>query len=81
MRKSVPAGVTMVLLLAAGPSTGQTTDGTRPRTAWGEPDLQGIWTNATTNSPIELPEPAIPAPTIKSGSTGEPRWWRAGGRP
>ena len=55
MRKSVLAGVTMVLLLAAGPSTGQTTDGTRPRTAWGEPDLQGIWTNATITR-LERPE-------------------------
>ena len=46
MRTSVLAGLTMGLLLAPGPSTGQTTDWTQPRTAWG-PDLQGVWTNAT----------------------------------
>ena len=47
MRTSVLAGLSMWLLLASVPATGQTTEWTLPRTAWGEPDLQGVWTNAT----------------------------------
>ena len=45
--------------VAAAPAAGQTeaTDGgwTLPRTPWGVPDLQGIWTNATL-TPMERPE-------------------------
>ena len=51
----VMAGLTMWLLLAPVPSTGQTTNWRMPRTAWGEPDLQGVWTNATITR-LERPE-------------------------
>ena len=53
------AAVVVAFALAAAPAAGQTeaTDGgwTRPRTPWGVPDLQGIWTNATL-TPMERPE-------------------------
>ena len=44
-------------LAAAQPAAGQgTPDGyAAPRTPWGDPDLQGIWTNTTT-TPFERPE-------------------------
>ena len=49
----------VVFCLAAAPAAGQTAaaeDGrTLPRTPWGVPDLQGIWTNATL-TPMERPE-------------------------
>ena len=51
--------VTAVVLLAPAGVGGQTlADGTSgsatPRTAWGDPDLQGRWTNTTT-TPLERP--------------------------
>ena len=55
MRTRVLAGLTMWLLLAPVPSKGQTTNWKLPRTAWGEPDLQGVWTNATITR-LERPE-------------------------
>jgi len=42
----------------AGPakeSAAQTKPGTTPRTPWGHPDLQGLWSNATT-TPLERPD-------------------------
>ena len=39
------------VLLMAGPAAGQEL----PRTAWGDPDLQGIWSNTTT-TPLQRPE-------------------------
>jgi hypothetical protein len=46
--------------LASVPVAGQAANaaapkGTSPRTAWGDPDLQGIWTNTTT-TPFERPK-------------------------
>ena len=61
----VPAAVMAAVLLAPAPVAGQaptaaakTTSAaktwTPPRTPWGQPDLQGIWTNATI-TPFERP--------------------------
>ena len=52
------AAVALVWLAAApaaaqSPSAGETWSA--PRTSWGDPDLQGIWTNATL-TPVERPE-------------------------
>src|SRR5712692_3452312 len=46
-----------LLVLIAGVSPGQAPKraGTAPRTAWGEPDLQGIWDFATI-TPLERPK-------------------------
>ena len=55
MRTRVLAGLTVWFLLAPVPSKGQTSDWTLPRTAWGEPDFQGVWTNATITR-LERPE-------------------------
>jgi hypothetical protein len=53
---NAPATIIAVLLLAASPVVGQTTtNGRTPvRTPWGDPDLQGLWTNATI-TPFERP--------------------------
>jgi hypothetical protein len=55
-------GVAAVLLLVVlllkfartAPDARTTSAGTSPATAWGEPDLQGIWTRAT-NEPLQRP--------------------------
>ena len=39
---------------AAGPSGGGATAGPAPKTPWGDPDLQGIWTN-TYEVPLQRP--------------------------
>ena len=50
------AAATAALLLVAAALDAQSSGGyTVPRTAWGVPDLQGIWTNATL-TPVERPE-------------------------
>ena len=51
-RRSVaPALLVVLVVLAAGPATGQDT----PRTPWGAPDLQGVW-DFRTATPLERPE-------------------------
>ena len=47
------AGVIVSVLMAPAHTVSQ--DGTTPRTPWGEPELQGIWTNATLTR-LERPE-------------------------
>ena len=39
----------------AGAGAGQSEDWTVPRTPWGDPDLQGIWTNENTGTPMQRP--------------------------
>ena len=51
-RRSVaPALLMALVVLAAGPATGQDA----PRTPWGDPDLQGVW-DFRTATPLERPE-------------------------
>ena len=48
----------VLILPAPASSTGQGTEAgtwSPPQTAWGDPDLQGVWTNATT-TPLERPD-------------------------
>jgi hypothetical protein len=54
--RTVTAVITVVSLSAV-PSAAQGTAGEEatPRTPWGDPDLQGIWNNATT-TPLQRPE-------------------------
>src|SRR5438874_1806607 len=54
-------GVVAVILVVAGlfkltavPVAGQTAASAAPKTAWGEPDLQGIW-NPVYNTPLQRP--------------------------
>ena len=50
------AAATAALLLVGAALEAQPSGGyTAPRTAWGVPDLQGIWTNATL-TPVERPD-------------------------
>jgi hypothetical protein len=46
--------VVMLLKSARGPLDAQTPAGATPVTAWGEADMQGIWTRAT-NEPLQRP--------------------------
>ena len=49
------ASVVLVLMLAPAAAAGQTAEApSSPRTAWGDPDLQGIWNNATL-TPLQRP--------------------------
>jgi hypothetical protein len=49
------AAASAVFVLAAGPVAAQT--GSTPRTPWGDPDLQGTYTNTYENgTPLERPE-------------------------
>jgi hypothetical protein len=65
MRKRFSGSMTMVAIAAAAgcimttasaqaPTASGATPASSPRTAWGEPDLQGIWTNETT-TPLQRP--------------------------
>jgi hypothetical protein len=57
MRNGVLAsmgGLTVVLALACTPATGGADKYVAPRTAWGDPDLQGQW-NSQTSTPLERP--------------------------
>ena len=49
------ASIVLVVLLAPAAAVGQTSEApASPRTAWGDPDLQGIWNNATL-TPLQRP--------------------------
>ena len=50
-RSVAPAPAVALVVLAAGPATGQDA----PRTPWGAPDLQGVW-DFRTATPLERPE-------------------------
>ena len=51
-----PAAAVIGLLVSAPPVAAQSGGGwTAPLTAWGDPDLQGVWTSATL-TPLERPE-------------------------
>ncbi len=52
--ESVVALACLVAVGAAASHTGAQ-DRTPPRTPWGDPDLQGIWTNEVTSTPLERP--------------------------
>ena len=47
--------VAAVAVLAPVDAAGQAGNGSAPRTPWGDPDLQGLWTNTTT-TPLERPD-------------------------
>ena len=46
---------TIPLLAGQGPAAVGKAQASRLRTAWGDPDLQGMWTNTTT-TPLERPK-------------------------
>ena len=45
----------LVVVLVAAPIAQAPATWTTPRTAWGDPDLQGIWNTANTGTPMERP--------------------------
>lgn len=51
---SLATGAAVVVMTAVSLS-GQGSSWTAPRTPWGDPDIQGIWTNERTNTPMERP--------------------------
>ena len=54
---AVASSVLIVVMAASVPAAAQTTAKKAPRTAWGHPDLQGLWTNDTF-TPLQRP-PAL----------------------
>ena len=54
-RMGVLATVVALVLLVQTPLAGQAPEGATKRTPWGDPDLQGVYTFATTTS-LERPE-------------------------
>ena len=54
-RLLVLATLAFVVAVAGAPVTSQTSTWTTSRTPWGDPDLQGIWTNENTGTPRQRP--------------------------
>ena len=54
---AVASSVLIVLMAASAPAAAQSAAKKAPRTAWGHPDLQGLWTNDTF-TPLQRP-PAL----------------------
>ena len=48
-------GFTVLPEVVQGSAASQAEDWTAPRTPWGDPDLQGIWTNENTGTPRQRP--------------------------
>ena len=55
MRVGSVAIVAFLAALGAAVSSIEAQEWTPPRTPWGDPDLQGIWTNEVTTTPMERP--------------------------
>ena len=51
---SVAIAIGVALVPAANAQTNAARSSSSPRTSWGDPDLQGVWTNTTT-TPLERP--------------------------
>lgn len=51
----VAATLSLAAAGAAAPAAGQSSDRAAPRTPWGDPDLQGIWTYENTGTPLQRP--------------------------
>lgn len=54
-RLLVIAALSVVVAVAGAAATSQSSDWTAPLTPWGDPDLQGIWTNENTGTPRQRP--------------------------
>lgn len=52
---ALATGITVIVATVVSVA-GQGSGWTAPRTPWGDPDLQGIWTNEATSTPMERPE-------------------------
>ena len=75
----------VVALLCASPLAAQNGDEAIPRTAWGDPDLQGIWNNSTTTPLEQLTEAEVQrdrearAPVIEATRGTGAAWPETGG--
>ena len=74
LARRVPISVVMFLLLAPVAFAGQQADG--PTTAWGHPDLQGVWNN-NTNVPLERPDTVAGRATLTDEEVAERRQTRS----
>ena len=57
--------VAAVVVLVPVSVGGQAGDWSAPRTPWGDPDLQGLWTNTTT-TPLERPDDVAPGTVLSA---------------
>ncbi len=55
MRLATVATLALLAAFGAAASNPGAQDWTPPRTPWGDPDIQGIWTNEVTSTPLERP--------------------------
>ncbi len=55
MRLESVAALACLVAVGAAASNSGAQDWTPPHTPWGDPDLQGIWTNEVTSTPMERP--------------------------
>lgn len=55
MKSRSVAMLAFLAAVGAAVSNAEAQDWTPPRTPWGDPDLQGIWTNDVTSTPMERP--------------------------
>ena len=55
--KSLRVGTIAAVIVGLwiGAANGQTPGSDSPRTSWGDPDLRGVWDNASTATPWERP--------------------------
>ena len=54
-RLLVLATLSCVIAVTGITVTSQSSTWTQLRTSWGDPDLQGIWTNENTGAPMQRP--------------------------
>jgi hypothetical protein len=65
----VATGSIATVAATNSPAAQENTSWQRPRTSWGHPDLQGIWTNFD-RTPFERPLPVNSAPRRNTGAAG-----------
>ena len=63
-RTLVAFGSMAAIVLAPGVVQGQTASSDLPRTPWGDPDLQGVWSNNGA-TPLERPTLFATAPSSR----------------
>src|SRR5256712_1184774 len=67
---ALTAGIGVTASRAATAQTSAASSGNSHRTSWGDPDLQGIWTNTTT-TPLERPSDLTGKPVLTEGERAE----------
>ena len=72
--RAISTLLTVIMSVLVAPvAAAQTRDAwTPPRTPWGDPDLQGLWTNATI-TPLQRPREFAGKPVLTGAEAAAPR--------